>query len=354
MRPKRSKLWAVAIVFCLASSLLTSKRAFVAAGQSADTDAAARLRQRGLSPLGNTWICAAEVRLRAALAGFEALEKRYRAAEKRAAAALAQNERIRAQLVQLEAAGKAGQTPAPASSTNSSSSGSTTSKPATPNAKRPSAKEPDVTGVGDQTPLQRAMVALANARVALLRAGAMAESDLASLEATYKTVGGDAAVSAGLKQVGGVLGPAKDYSRQVRAVQEAVRSIPAEHAPVFRESGRYRLSGLVGEATLATFSLVGAGEPTTITSATAQAAEVVPTPGTPARTVSLRGRQVRCAAAELPRITLGAAGAEKLTVLVLPPEAEDLGSQLAADALPGWKLVLDERAMRVRFERKGQ
>jgi hypothetical protein len=122
---------------------------------------------------------------------------------------------------------------------------------------------------------------------------------------------------------------------------------------VFRESGRYRLSGLVGEATLATFSLVGAGEPTTITSATAHAAGV-PTPGTPARTVSLRGRQVRCAAAELPRITFGAAGAEKLTVLVLPPEAEDLGSQIAADALPGWKLALDERAMRVRFERKGQ
>jgi hypothetical protein len=123
---------------------------------------------------------------------------------------------------------------------------------------------------------------------------------------------------------------------------------------VFRESGRYRLSGLVGEATLATFSLVGAGEPTMITSATAQAAGVVPTPGTPARTVNLRGRQVRCSAAELPRFTFGAAGAEKLTVLVLPPEAEDLGSQLAADALPGWKLVLDERAMRVRFERKGQ
>ena len=106
-------------------------------------------RRGGLVLSGNFAVTRQELLLRKRLDSIDGLVKRVAAAHQQADALLAKNELIRAQLRQVEAAN-----PAAANSPKSS---------AAPDAKVPPAERlqsqlPDVTGLGEQTPLQTALI----------------------------------------------------------------------------------------------------------------------------------------------------------------------------------------------------
>lgn len=317
-----------------------------------DAASAAPLRALGLAQHGEHWLGAAELRLRKRLAGWDALEKRYHQADKLAAAALLENERLRARLVQLEAAAASGRraaaaAPAPRPSADASSSA----------AKQPpklSSKSPDLTGPGEQTPLQRAMIGLVQARIALLAAKDAAERDQAAMGKDYERLARNAQVAQALAASGAKLGPARDYARDVQVRAAAVDRLCGERVPVYQECGRFRLGGLLAGGTPATFNVAPAGQPSFLSAAVARAAGVEPSSSTAAREVSVAGRKRPARMTTVPAITFGKQTVRDWQVLVLRPEDEDQGSQLAADALAPWQLQLDEPGMSVRFLPSGK
>jgi hypothetical protein len=317
-------------------------------GHAAAAERAAAERQllaeRGLFFSGSFAVTRQELDLRKRLDTIDAAIKRVTLAHQQAQGALERNEIIRANLRQAEAAGK--------SDGNQSGVSTTAKSPGTTDSKgrptdRLNSQMPDVTGAGDQTPLQLAMIDWINARSALEVTVLEIERTIAVLDREYRTLAADPAVTAALKSVGNTrLGPAKDYRRNNRI--SAAREVFTANQPVYRESGRWRISAVLNERTPATFSYVEQSRPTFIATL-AQSLGIEPEPAA-AEKQRIGERELAVRRAKLPSLRLGKLVFRDVPVFILPPEAEDQGSQLASGALAGCRVRLEPNRMSLELQ----
>ncbi len=331
--------------------------AAAAAGPATDEQqSAARdtLRAKGLAAVGSVWIIATEVELRRQLETLDGLERRFHAARQQADAMLTRNETIRQQLVRLEEAQKkaSGDAPRPATTgTKSAGSGVSVAAPKPDGKPALSSKMPDVTGVGDETPLERAMIELAGARTALTLAAVTIRRQSERLDRDYGPLSQDAEVAAALAQLGSKarLGPLKEYDHKQPRLVAAAKAVLTTQLPVYRESGRYWISTIVNEQMPASFAIAAPDQPTLVSANLAQALNLTVDASAAQKEYAAGGRKLRVRSAKIAAIRLGKQVLRDVTVWVLPPEGEDLQSQLG-DALVNCKVRLDEPRMAVVIE----
>src|SRR5205085_5565577 len=105
--------------------------------------------------------------------------------------------------------------------------------------KKLNSKMADVTGLGEQTPLQLATIELVNARNALALAVLKIRRDSGELDKDYAPLRSDQRITAALLVLGSKwrLGPAKDYQREQTRLATAAQSVLTSRLPVYRESG---------------------------------------------------------------------------------------------------------------------
>lgn len=301
--------------------------------QAADENAGVKayLAAKGLSPQGMLWVSSHEARLRKRLEGLDGLEKRHQAARQTADAMLQKNELIRAQLAAAEAAAQreaARKNPNPPPPVNAD-------KAVKPPPGKLHSSLPDVTAIGEQSPLQLAMIELVSARSALALAVLAAERGLAELEQEYRDLAADERVSNALKQLGPKhrLGPGKGLDREPPRLAALAEQALTDVSPVYFELQRFRFGAILNEQTPATFSYVEGNEPVLITQSLAQILNLRLPDTAPKKVHRIGNRMLSTQETTLKQLRIGGHVFTRVAALVLPPEAEDLGCQLGTSGL---------------------
>ena len=151
----------------------------------------------------------------------------------------------------------------------------------------------------------------------------------------YERLAEDPAVAALLGQVGekARLGPARHYAAEIRKLDELDAVAHAPHAPLYLQSGRIRVTAAAGDACL-TFTFNPASDAVTYLPASAAETAGIEVPqDAPRQVVKIADRQLEVRRVTLGSVRLGSCAARDVVAYVLPPEAEDLGAQLAARSL---------------------
>jgi hypothetical protein len=167
-------------------------------------------------------------------------------------------------------------------------------------------------------------------------------SAVAQLDEDYRRMGENAAVSRALRELGAghCLGPLKNYAEKLAGLSDYDELAFNSHVPLYLLGERLRVSLIVGEQTPATFTWRESHEPTIVTTSLAEACGISVASSAARRQMSVaRGRQVWVREIEIPYLRLGRFVIRDVAAWLLPPEAEDVGSQLGAAALPGYAVV---------------
>ena len=324
--------------------LAIAGRGSAAWGQTASA-ARAVLLGRGLIPSsGHYWLAPREAPLKRAAESLDALERVHHVAMVRAGEILAVNEAIRVRLAQAEEAERT-KRPAsePASRASSAKSGLGNGPP-----EKLHSQLTDVTGLGEQTPLQQTMIAAVNARIAVQLAILTILRDAPALEKVYQPLKADPAVQSALKQVDrkARLGPARVYPRDVARAEALAPGAFRREILGYQESGRFCVAAILNETCSATFSFQPQAGPLLLTTSVAQRLGLAESSlHGPVREIELAGQKVAARAVRLASLRLGAAVIKDVEALVLPPEAESLGSELSAAVLTGYQVVPQPRRM---------
>ena len=330
---------------------LANGPALAQVGSAKNREASQWLLSRELVPSGNVWITRREANLKRAADSLEALKRRHQQAIVKAGEALAVNEAIRAQLAAAEAAkrAKTGQPEPIKREPSLSAQPQTTALAATPPTKLNS-QLPDVTGLGEQTPLQQAMIELASARTAVQLTVLAIKRDAPEIESDYLALQTDSRLQAAIKQVNSNarLGPARNYQRELARVDAIGAGAFRQEIPGYLESGQFRVSGILNESQPVTFNFHTKDGPLLLAASVVQRLGLADKDITESpREIVVAGRRVMARPVKLASLRLGLVVVNDVPALVLPPEAEDLGSQISPAALPGYQTNFQLRRMAV-------
>jgi len=323
--------------------------------------AKAYLEGKGLMAVGTTWVLPGEQELKQRIEGLDPFEKRYQAALRNAEIALHTNEQIRAQLATAEATAAreaARKNPPPAAPQAAAVAEAielarAARKELPPPPTKLHSSLPDVTGLGELTPLQNAMVELVGARGALTLAVLKARQLRSRVETQYQALGRDSEVAASLKKLGAKhrLGPQRTDDRTAQRIDLLADQVLNSAVPVYWESQRFRLGVHLNDETPATFSYFeeDQNQPTLLTDSLAQTLGIVPAASSPKRTLKSGNQVLQVHEVQLPPLRIGKHVFTGVYALLLPPEAEDRGCQISAGALREVHAALEPRAMTLRI-----
>src|SRR5262249_31637123 len=131
-------------------------------------------------------------------------------------------------------------------------------------------------------------------------------------------------------------------------MEEARRLAINVDAPLYRVSGKWRTSILIGDATPAACTLADRGPPLVIPDSVARAAGLVAAKDVPRqRYTAADGRSLELRVVKVPRIRIGGRVISQVEAWLLPPEAEDLGVLLSRQYLGGYQFELDPAKLRL-------
>jgi hypothetical protein len=337
-------------LFILAAAALSATVQGKAASLDDDGQARAILSKNGLSPIGPTWATSRELQLRRTIDSLDGLEKRCQSARQRAKAMLKRNEAIRLELQKAEAAKKD-----PAAASPTGSAGSETTTPAAPDKSahdKLDSQKPDVTGLGDLSPLQKSMIELVNARTALMLAVLFIQQNVQDLAPEYDGLRHLEQVAAALQRLDtkARLGPVRDYSRDLQRATAAAELAFTSNVPVYQESGQFRLSVVLNEQIPATFTLALQEPNTLITASLAQSIGLAAAASASQQSYRIGERTVVAPQVVLEKVRIGKFVLANVAAVLLPAEAEDLGSRLGSQALSEFKVELEPRRMSLSLE----
>ena len=178
-------------------------------------------------------------------------------------------------------------------------------------------------------------------------------STVAALGERYRELAGDDGLQQLVRDSGEKcrLGPARNYQVELRRLDEYDKLALAPHVPVYLQGGRTRVAAVVADAACVTFTYSEATDAVTYLSASAAHAAGIAVPAD-AREESLRigGRTIVAREVFLPSLRLGSIQAKAVAAFVLPPEAEDLGSQLTPQALSPHRAQVERERLRLALE----
>lgn len=200
----------------------------------------------------------------------------------------------------------------------------------------------DPAKLGGVPAVRRRLIALSNDRNELLLSLLWIRSAVAGLAEEYELLAANSAVNGALRELGtgNQLGPLRDYDQRLRQLDDYDKLAFVSHLPLYRSGDRLRVSLIVVDQTPATFTWRESHDPTMITAAVAEAAGIsVPAAARRSKLTVAGGRQVEVRAVTIPYLRVGRYVIRDVPSLLLPPEGEDLGSQIGPVALPDHKAV---------------
>jgi hypothetical protein len=159
-----------------------------------------------------------------------------------------------------------------------------------------------------------------------------------------------------LRQIDGShrIGPLRDYEDRLVQLAPYERLVFTSELPLYRLGDRLRVSLILGDQTPATFTWQESHEPTVITASLAEAAGIAAAESASRVPVPAGGdRRVWTREVVIPYLRLGRHVVKDVPALLLPPEAEDLGSQIGSVALPGYQAVAEPARLRLLVRAAG-
>ncbi len=204
--------------------------------------------------------------------------------------------------------------------------------------------------MGGEPSVRAKLVTLSNDRNALLLCVLWIRAAAVELDEEYDPLRNDPRVARALERLNGnqQVGPLRDYGERLAQLAPYEKLVFTSELPLYRLGDRLRVSLILGDQTPATFTWQESHESTVITASVAEAAGIT-APDSAARVpVPLAGnRRVWARKVVVPYLRLGRHVVKDLPALLLPPEGEDLGSQIGPVALPGFEAVAEPARLRL-------
>jgi hypothetical protein len=155
----------------------------------------------------------------------------------------------------------------------------------------------------------------------------------------YSALAQDAAVARSLRQLGKEqrLGPAEDYDsdRFLKGLAKFEAAVFTTDVPLYRDQGALRVAGLINH-TPVTFTWTQSSEPTMITASVIEAAGLIVPENAPQMQQRMDdGRMLSVRKFTIPYVRFGKQVLRDVPALALPPEGENLGTQIGASAFTG-------------------
>ncbi|MBW3595802.1 MAG: retroviral-like aspartic protease family protein [Planctomycetes bacterium] len=201
--------------------------------------------------------------------------------------------------------------------------------------------------------VQPHLIDMTNSRHAILLGAYAAREDAMALAGEYEALRQNHEVAEALSQLAGEhrLGPLKDYSSDLRRLKEYEEFVYAQPQPLYLQSGKVRLGGILNEAAPVTFTWRDSSEPTVITASIAQASGLAPPADAPVVSLTFDGRRrLSTRRILLASIRFGPHVLRDVEAHILPPEGEDLGAQISRAAFTGFQVAADPAHLRFRIE----
>jgi hypothetical protein len=196
--------------------------------------------------------------------------------------------------------------------------------------------------LGGVPPVRARLIALSNDRNELLLSLLWIRSAAAGLPEEYRRLAANPSVSGALRELGrdNQLGPLRDYNQRLKQLDSYDKLAFVSRLPMYRTGDRWRVSLIVNDQAPATFTWRDSHDPTIVTTALAEAAGIsVPATARRLRLSVGGGRQVEVRSITIPYVRVGRYLISDVPALLLPPEGEDLGSQIGPVALPDHRAV---------------
>ena len=207
--------------------------------------------------------------------------------------------------------------------------------------------------LGGVPDVQAKLVELTVARGELAISLDRIRNSLPNLEAEYGRLRSTELINAALARVDpkAVLGPSIDFQQTLKTLASYDLIVNTSRLPVYLLSGQYRLGAIINEETPVTFTWKRKKSPTIITTSMFELAGL--TVRDDAGTFTHKtpdGRQLTVRRIFIPYLRFGGTLLGDVDVWLLPPEGEDLGSQISAMAFPGYETLLESEKLQLRIE----
>jgi len=321
---------------------------------SADEDAARQtLRSYGLEPFQQAWVCPSEIELLHQLDLLRQRESAYRKAKVKADSMVATYDRYRRQLLQLQEFVDAN-----LALIEEGGLAPLEQQRVQKDIKRAKDQLLDIerevnkrlNALDEASPFSLAMVDLVGARSNLTANLLAIRRHKSALGRRYKQLRDNPNISDALRTLGDELGPADRYAAKLKGrLDRLSEELLNGSVPVYRRSGKFRVGIILGEDTPATVTYQPTEGPTLIPESLLSAAGLEIPGDSKTRTIREAKRKIEVRQAVVPSIRVGGHLIEDATVLVLPPEAEDLGARLTDQTFGNRRVQLDERRLSLRI-----
>ena len=323
------------------------------AAVSADpTSGAALLQARGLRRSGYSWQTPQEQSVRSRIASVRKLRrtfieagKQLQAAKTQNAAALAQVQRLKREMQQLEQLLDGGNFQ---QAQRARLTAEYNKRADAYNALGP--RVYDAATRTENPALRQAVIRYAEARSALALALLYVKRHAADVAPSYARLRDDDDVAAALKSEGDKhqLGPAKDYVRESNRLARLGEDVFTADAPVYLSNRRFHVCTIVNEQAPITFTYAPQEEASYLAASNLQSAGIRVPDDAPRSTVRLGGRTLQVREITVPAIRFGKLVLEDVAMFAMPPEAADLGSALGSAALEPLKIDFDAQQLQFR------
>ncbi len=211
--------------------------------------------------------------------------------------------------------------------------------------------------LGGAPSVQPHLIDVTNTRHAILLSVFAARRDAAALKNEYTKLKEDATVRAALSRLEGDhrLGPLRDYSSDLRRLDEYEQFVYSHPQPIYLQSGQIRVGAILNDRTPATFTWRDSNKPTLITATMAQRAGIkADNTSQPFVVRYPDGRSLSAYHAKLKSLRFGSCVLYDVDCYILPPEGEDRGAEISATAFAGYRVSVEPAMLRMRIEPPNQ
>jgi hypothetical protein len=173
-----------------------------------------------------------------------------------------------------------------------------------------------------------------------------------SLADEYRSLAENKEVREAIKQLGEGhrLGPLRDYSSDLRRLEEFEQFVFNQTTPLYLQSGHLRIGAILNERMPVTFTWQKSSE-VVITTAMAQAAGIAPEGNAAERSIGCGGaRRLPAKRVELKSLRFGRHILADVEAWLLPPEGEDVGCRIGGAAFHGLQVAAEPALLRFRIE----